>query len=133
MSIGAIAALAIAAAILSLVLKQYKPEFSILIALAVTVIVFAAVISKIEYISTQVNELLGKIGYMNEFVSIVFKGLGICILVQIASDTCRDAGENAISSKLELAGKIMILYISMPLVFKVIETVSQLIMRGDGT
>lgn len=132
MSIGTVAVTAVAAAISALIIKQYKPEFSILISLAFTVIIFAAVFGKVENIMSQVSGLLGRIGYMNEFAEVVFKGLGVCVLVQIASDTCRDAGESAISSKLEFAGKIMILFISMPLVFKVIETASQLIVRGDG-
>lgn len=132
MSIGAMIVMAIAAAALSLIVRQYRPEFSIMIALAVTAVIFISMMEKIEYIFDNLKSLFNGLGYMGEFASIILKGLGICILVQMASDTCKDAGESSIASKLEIAGKITVLFVSMPLIFKVLETATDLISKGGG-
>ena len=48
-------------------------------------------------------------------LSVLMRSLGICILTQFAVDSCKDAGESALASKVELAGKIAVLLIALPL------------------
>ena len=57
----------------------------------------------------------------------MFKTLGICFLAQFAADSCRDAGESALASKVELAGKISILVLSLPLFEDIAQTALGLI------
>ena len=40
------------------------------------------------------------------YLTILFKSLGICYIVQLASDYCKDCGENALASQVTLAGKL---------------------------
>ncbi len=40
---------------------------------------------------------------------------GFCFLTQLGCDTCRDAGESAVAAKVELAGRVAVLVLSMPL------------------
>ena len=58
---------------------------------------------------------------MGEYSEILLKTLGVSLTVQTASDICRDAGESAIASKVELFGKAEILIISIPIVKKILE------------
>ena len=37
-------------------------------------------------------------------------------MAEISSELCRDAGENAIAVKIEMAGKIIIMLIAMPVI-----------------
>ncbi len=56
-----------------------------------------------------------------------FKSLGICHLTQIASETCKDCGFNSIASKVELAGKIAIVLLTLPMLESLIKTIEKLI------
>jgi stage III sporulation protein AD len=63
----------------------------------------------------------------DDYAGILLRALGVCFLTQIACDTCRDAGEAAIAVKLEIAGKIAVLAISLPLFRQVLGFVSTLL------
>ena len=65
-------------------------------------------------------------GINEEYAGIMFKALGVCILTQIACDACKDAGEASIATKLEIAGRVSILVISLPLFTRVLSIVSSL-------
>ena len=75
----------------------------------------------------ELKEMLSKASFSLEYIGILVKSLGVCYLTQLASDACRDAGETAISSKLELAGKITVLSLGLPLFGKLLEIVKKLI------
>jgi stage III sporulation protein AD len=62
---------------------------------------------------------------------ILFKTLGLCFLAQFAADSCRDAGENALASKVELAGKLAIVILALPLFEKITSTALALIGGGS--
>ena len=53
--------------------------------------------------------------------SILLKSLGICLITQIACDTCRDIGETAIASRLETAGKAAMLLLILPMFLGLLE------------
>ena len=48
-------------------------------------------------------------------LSFLLKGLGITMLVSVSSSFCRDLGEERVAEKLELCGKGVLLYLSLPL------------------
>ena len=54
------------------------------------------------------------------------QALGVCFITQLASDACKDAGEGAIASKVELAGKVVILLLAMPLFEQIIGVATSL-------
>ncbi len=115
MDMYAILGIGIVAAVLAVVLRQYKPEYAMFISLGCSVLILLAVVGQIDGIMRQLEVLIIRTRVPVEFVAILFKALGICIITQMASDTCKDAGEGAIASKLELAGKVAVLVISLPL------------------
>jgi stage III sporulation protein AD len=59
---------------------------------------------------------------------LLIKALGIGYLCRFASDLCRDAGETALAGYVELAGKVMIVVLSFPLLEQVAQTVKRLIL-----
>ena len=60
----------------------------------------------------------------------VVKCLGVCILTELASNTCRDAGEQAIGAKVELAGKVTLVLVSLPLFQRLLELAERLLTLG---
>ena len=112
----------IIAAVLSVMLKKYNPEISMLVAVGAGVVVFALILSKISPALTQVSSLLSRAGMPVGYGGILLKSLGICFLSQFSSDACKDAGQSALASKVELAGKLMIVLIALPMIEDIAQT-----------
>ena len=126
MEIVALCGIAVLAAVFSVMLKKYIPEYSFLISLGAGVLILLLILSKNTPAVTQIKNLLSATGLSSEYGSILFKSLGVCFLTQFAADSCRDSGEGSMASKVELAGKVMIVLISLPLFEKIAETAMQL-------
>ena len=127
MDIFNIAAFCLVCAILSLVLRQYKPEYALLLSLACSIAVILFILDGVIQVRDQLNLILQNSLLNEELVTIVFKCLGICILTELASQSCSDAGESAIAAKVELAGKIALLTMSLPMFLRLLEVASHLL------
>ena len=127
MNMVALCGIVLLAAILCVLLRKYHAEYSIIISLAAGILVLAIVLSRISPAITQIQSLLTATKLSSEYGLILFKALGICFLTQFAADSCRDAGESALASKIELAGKIAIVILALPLFEKIAQTAITLI------
>lgn len=129
MEIVAICGVTIVAAVISVMLKKYNPEFSVLISLCAGIFILFVILSKVMPAVQQIKNLLTATGMPSEYGMVLFKTLGICFLTQFAADSCRDAGEGSLASKVELAGKLMILIAALPL-FEKIATIAVSLIGG---
>ena len=127
MNIIIIVSFGIISAVLSLVLKQYKPEYSMFISLAAGIMIFVSVIAAIEPIIGYISELTENAGLSGIYAEILMKSLAVCYLIQLASDCCKDAGETAIAGKIRIAGKIAVLLMALPIFKSITEIVTGLI------
>ena len=115
MEIIALSVTAVIAAIISVLLKKYNPEYSIILSFCTGVLILFMIISKVTPIVDKMEDLISTTGIQAEYTSILLKTLGVCFLTQFSADSCKDAGESAMASKVELAGKIFIIVIALPL------------------
>ena len=127
MNIIIIASVALIAAILSLILKQYKPEYSLFISISAGVLIFLSVLAVIRPIMDFINGLTAQTGLDGIYAEVLIKSLAVCYITQLASDCCTDAGETAIAGKLQIAGRIAILLIALPMFNSRTELVTELI------
>ena len=123
MTIFQIAIFGIAAAVLSLVLKKDNAAFGIAISVVASVIIFIAVIPQLSGVMELLNNITGAINTDIPFVPIVVKILGIAYISEFSAQIINDAGETAIASKIELAGKILIMTVSAPIIFALVNQV----------
>ena len=119
--------LGLVAAILSVVLRQYRPEFATVVSVSAGVLILGGVLVAILPVVAQIQSIFDSTAVPRQYVQILFRALGICFITQIACDACKDAGESAIGAKVELAGKIGVLVISLPLFTQVLEIVRVLL------
>lgn len=127
MEFTGIVAVALIAAILAVVMEQYKPEFSILIVAAagcgILIMILASVIPALD----RVRELIAEAGLSAEYFGVLFKALGICYITQFAGDMCRDAGQTSMAGKIDLAGKTAVVLLALPLLSTLVELIVSLI------
>ncbi len=127
MNILSVVGLGLTGALLGIIIRQYKPEFSIYISLTVGIIILGVLIGLISPVLDTITELTDAVNLNDIYGSVLLKALAICYITQLASDCCSDAGEKAIASKLEMAGKIAIVVISLPLFQSLVNVVTGLI------
>lgn len=117
-----IAAFGIVSAVLCLLLKQYRPEYAAVAAAVCGVFLLMGILDAMEPVFAALDELIGQTGVSSDYLQAVLKALGICYTAQLASDTCRDAGQTAIAAKIELAGRTAVLVLALPMFMEVAQT-----------
>ena len=127
MDILGISALAVVAAVLSVMLRRYHVEYGMLLSIGCGLLLLLAILQQIPPAVRQINDFLEASGIPQEYILVLFKALGICYLTQFAADSCRDAGESALAVKAEIAGRVAVLLISLPLLSQVASTAMDLI------
>ena len=131
MEIGSIAAIVMLAAFLAVILRQTRPEQAMAVALIAGLGVLALVLIQVTPVLNSLKELLNQADMPDEYGLVLFKSLGVCLITQMASDACKDAGETALASKAELVGKVALLTLALPLFEKIGELAVSLI-NGTG-
>ena len=111
------------ALIIIIILKQYRPEFTMYVSVIAGAIIILMLISPISGIINLINNIASRAGINTQFIRILIKITGIAILTEFAVSICNDSGESAIASKIDIGGKILIVSISIPIIQALMETV----------
>lgn len=124
-----VAALGVVAAVLCLLLKQYRPEYAVVAAVLCGALLLISVLDALKPVLDALGELVGQTGVSGDYLQAVLKALGICYAAQLASDTCRDAGQSAIAAKIELAGRAAVIVLALPMFLEAAQTAVSLLRR----
>ncbi len=127
MDMMTVTGLAVVAVALGTMLKQKSPEYTLFISLTAGILILGMIVAAAVPLFERMQALFAQTGAKAEYVQVLFKSLGLCFITQIACDACRDLGESAIASKVEAAGKISVLLISLPLFEQILNIASGLI------
>ena len=127
MDIFRVVGLGFIAAVMALLLRQNRPEIAIQISIAAAVVIFFYIAPYFLGIVRMFEDLTEQLSIDLRFFDIVLKIIGIAYITQLGAELCRDAGENAIAAKIELAGKVILLVMSMPIVYSLINLVTGLL------
>jgi len=119
--------LGLIAAVMAVVLRAQRPEFSMLISIGAAALILGGVIAGMLPVMDHLRGIFDITDMPAPYIQVLFKALGLCFVTQIACDTCKDAGETAIGSKIEMAGKIAVLIVSLPLFTQVLNIVRMLL------
>lgn len=127
MDILQIVGLCITATALVLVLRRDRPEIALQIGLAVSAIVFIAIASRLVSTLTVLRDLAERAQVNTLHLNVVLKIIGVAYVTEFGAQICRDANESAIAGKVELAGKVIILALSIPIVLAVMDAIIRLL------
>lgn len=119
-----IAAIGIVAAILAVVISEKKPELSMLVGIAFGIMALLVAFGKAGAIIGVIQETIDQAGIDSKLLVPVLKVTGMAYITQFSVDACKDAGQNAIASKIETVGKIMMLVIAVPIATSLIRIIS---------
>ena len=123
MSGVSLAALAVVIALLAVVVRQYKSEYGMAVGGAGGILLLLLVIAQMSGLFDSLSDMIDRVGIRQEWLTLLLKALGICYLTQFASDCCRDAGETALASKAELAGRVAVVLLALPMLAQLLENI----------
>ena len=108
--------------ILSMTVKQYKKEYALLVALATVTVILFFTLDTLETAISQISLITEKSGVDTRYFTAVMKVVGVAYITQFGAEILRDGGgEGAIALKVELAGKVFILGLTLPIVTEFLE------------
>ncbi|MFA8438828.1 stage III sporulation protein AD [Pueribacillus sp. YX66] len=115
------------ATFLILILKEQKPVFAFAVTVIVGAIIFVFLIDQIQEIFQLLNKLAVDANINIVYVETILKIIGIAYIAEFGAQITKDAGQGAIASKIELAGKVIIIGLAIPILKVIIETVLSLL------
>ena len=126
-SILTVSALGLMGLCLTLILRQYDKEMSILISAVISIFLMLFVLEHLRSFLGLIDSYLKKIQGGSFYLSILVKVLLTAYTADFTAQFCKDAGETSIAGKVELAGKIIICILASPIIVSVLEMISKLI------
>ena len=113
--------------IIIIIVKQYRPEFAIYVSLACGILILFFVMDKLTGVINLIKSVADKSGINNEFIGLILKITGIAFLAEFAVSVCKDAGEGAIASKIEIGSKVIIIFLSLPIISNLLEIIIKIL------
>lgn len=102
------------AVILCVIVRQLKPESAVFVNIAAGLMILAVAVRALSPSISAISELAESAGISGDFAELLLKALAISYITALSADCARDAGETALGSKLELAGRVSIAALSLP-------------------
>ncbi len=127
MQVTAIAGAALVTALLAQMLRKEKPEIASAMTIGAGALLAGFVLTAMVPVLLEMEQLLTGSGADQAVISVLVKCLGVCLVVQFASDCCKDAGEAALAGRVEFAGKAAVITLSLPLFKKILALSLELI------
>lgn len=122
-----IVGLALLSAILIIVIKQVKPELAFLLSIVSGLVILILIMRQVEAVIELLNQMARQARVDMLYFNTIIKIIGIAYIGEFGAEITRDSGENALASKIELAAKIIIMVIAIPIMLSLIETILRLI------
>lgn len=114
---------ALIASILYIVLKDLHETFAFLIILIVGIVILLSVMKQLGIIFQLLQSLGQKASIDGMYIETILKIIGIAYITELGANITKDAGLGSVASKIELAGKIFILVLAIPIITAVIEAI----------
>ena len=108
---------------LAIPLKSYKAEYGMLISLGTCVCIFIYLVTKLEIVVEYIGRIETVLNLDGGYIRLMLKMMGITYVAQFAAEICKDACYGAVGSQIELFGKVSILFVSMPVLLALLQTV----------
>lgn len=115
------------AVVLLNLLRRNSPEMAVLLSIVVGVIIFLRLVGCLTELVDAFSFLALRAKINQLHLQTVFKVMGVAYLTGFGAQICKDAGEGGLGLKLEMAGKIIILFLAVPVMVAIIEMILRLL------
>lgn len=132
MDILQIVGLGLSVTFLTLILKQRNPVFALVVSLIAGVLILLMMIDQIRLVMEMLKNMAQTAHLNNVYVATILKIIGIAYISEFGAQIAKDAGQGSMAGKIELAGKLIILVMAIPILTAIVETVMNLMPQVGG-
>lgn len=118
-----IVGIGIVATVIIIILRNQKPEIAVQASIVTGIVIFMLLVSKLSAVIDLLGSYADKADIKPVYFTTVLKITGIAYIAEFGAEVCRDAGESAIASKIELAGKVTIVVLAVPIITSLLDLV----------
>lgn len=127
MEIVRVVGIGMVAVVLLAVLRPVRPELAVLLACAAGAYILFLVLGWIGPVLQLLRELALRANVNFQFLNLILKIIGVAYLAEFGAQVARDAGEGSVAAKIELAGKVIVLALAVPIFAAVMEVVLRML------
>lgn len=127
MDIFQVVGLAIVAVVLLTLLRRQRPELAVQVSIVVGVIIFLAVAARLAGLMDVLYDMAQRAQVNTLYLTTVLRIIGVAYAAEFGAQVCRDADEGAVAAKVELAGKVTILVLAVPILIAIMDTLLKLL------
>lgn len=121
-----IAGFAVCAAAMALVMRRLRPEAASALVIAAGALAAMMILPQLGEIILGVTALASAGDVQDGYMTQLLKIGGISLLMDFAAQTCRDAGEEGLAMKVDLAGRVMLIALALPVMRTLLEQILSL-------
>lgn len=115
MTVYKIAASAVCIAVLAMTVKNVRAEMGQIISIAAVLAVLAATMPYVIKIVSSMHEFASMSKGGARYLEPILKITGLAYISQLGAQLCEDSGEKALAGRVEMAGKIAICTVAIPI------------------
>ena len=112
---------AAAAAAVSFTVRSFDPEAGRHTAIAACALILLSVCAALGGVFGEIGSLAESGGIPSSVIGVIAKAFGIAYLTQLTSSVCRDLGEGSLAVTCELAGRILLAILALPVIKRIAE------------
>ncbi len=127
MEIAQVVGFGVMATIFILFIRQNRPEIAQLLSIAVGIALIFYLLGYLKLIVDIITELALEAEINAVFLRTLLRVIGVAYLAEFGAQICRDAGEGNVALKIEFAGKLIILVMTVPILMSVLESIVNII------
>ena len=125
MSMIQIGIIGVIGALLSIQFKTGNPEYGIYMSVAVSILIFACIVDRLEMFVRTVSQINQYIKIDTSYIATMLKMIGITYIAEFSSSVCKDAVHQTIAVQIEIFSKLTILALGMPVLLALLETIRE--------
>ena len=127
MEIFGISACVICAVLFAAVVKKSNREYALLMTILTAILILLAVFQQVAPFLEEIEAIAQSESFDSGYLLVLLKAVGITLVGQTTSSLCKDAGESTLAFAVELASKATILLVSLPVILKIFEYLSEIL------
>ncbi|MBM6947397.1 SpoIIIAC/SpoIIIAD family protein [Mordavella massiliensis] len=125
MDIVKIALLGVAGTLLAIQFRSGKTEYGIYICAGLSLVIFFSVLGQTGAVLGRLREIMAYIDLAPVYLEMLVKMLGITFVAEFSSALCQDAGYQTIARQIEIAAKLAVLVLGLPVVLALLEMIRE--------
>lgn len=123
MQIIQILGLALTSVVLLVVVRKQRPEMGMLLSLVVGAVILLILLPRVTTVVRLLQSMALNANIHLAYLDTILRIIGIAYLTEFGAQVSRDAGEGTVANKIELAGKVIILVMAVPIISAILTLV----------